>query len=89
MSANTWCELSRLLGAFVKLTNTCKTDDVGIFCSPLSNEYLQLAQHFKLDRKALLDLCKGAINAIFGGNEEKERIHWLIEAFSESLGWGT
>jgi len=67
----------------VKLTNTCKTDDVGIFCSPLSNEYLQLAQHFNLDRKALLDLCKGAIGTIFGGDKEKERIHRLIEAFGD------
>ncbi|MCJ1248366.1 hypothetical protein MMC30_005583 [Trapelia coarctata] len=59
------------------------TDDVGIFCSPLSNEYLQLAQHFALNRNALLDLCKDAIDTIFGGEEEKERLHRLIEAFSD------
>ncbi|THZ17512.1 Metallo-dependent hydrolase [Aureobasidium pullulans] len=57
------------------------TDDVGIFESSLSNEYLLAARHFGLDRKQLLELSKGAVDTIFGGQEEKERMLWLIEEF--------
>ncbi|THZ84096.1 Metallo-dependent hydrolase [Aureobasidium pullulans] len=55
------------------------TDDVGIFESSLSDEYLLAARHFGLDRKQLLELSKGAVDTIFGGQEEKERMLWLIE----------
>lgn len=58
-----------------------QTDDLGIFCSSLSNEYQLLADHFRLGRKALIALCKGAVSAIFGGEKDKERLHLLIETF--------
>ncbi|KAI9763904.1 MAG: hypothetical protein M1840_009016 [Geoglossum simile] len=50
------------------------TDDVGIFTSPLSNEYLLAARFFHLSRYELLDLCRGAIDAIFDDEREKERL---------------
>ncbi|KAK5126647.1 hypothetical protein LTR85_009581 [Meristemomyces frigidus] len=43
------------------------TDDVGIFGSPLSHEYLLAAKHFDLPRAALVELSKSAARASFGG----------------------
>ncbi|MCJ1383121.1 hypothetical protein MMC17_006234 [Xylographa soralifera] len=57
------------------------TDDVGIFCSPLSNEYLLLAKHFRLKRKELAELNLGAIGVIFGSVEERERLRRLLAPF--------
>jgi len=51
---------------------------VGIFCSPLSNEYLLAAEHFGLSRREVVDLCGEAIEAVFGGGEEKERLRGLV-----------
>ncbi|KAF4469399.1 adenosine deaminase [Fusarium albosuccineum] len=50
------------------------TDDVGVFGSPLSNEYRLVAEHFDLDRSAICGLARQAIDSIFGGEEEKERL---------------
>ncbi len=55
-----------------------QTDDVGIFCSPLSNEYLLAAEHFGLSRREVVDLCGEAIEAVFGGEGEKERLRGLV-----------
>lgn len=41
------------------------TDDVGVFGSSLSNEYLLASQHFSLGRRQLLDLSRGAVKAAF------------------------
>jgi len=57
------------------------TDDVGFFCSPLSNEYLLAAEHFRLDRSALLDLCKRGVSTIFGGPAEQARLYTLLSEF--------
>ncbi|KAK2764341.1 hypothetical protein FQN54_009034 [Arachnomyces sp. PD_36] len=57
------------------------TDDVGFFCSPLSNEYLLAAEHFDLDRSTLIDLCKKGVDAIFGDDEEKDRLRRLLSQF--------
>ncbi|KAJ4124215.1 hypothetical protein NW768_009569 [Fusarium equiseti] len=54
------------------------TDDVGVFGSPLSNEYRLVAQHFGLDRQAICDLARQPIEGIFGGEEEKERLRLLM-----------
>lgn len=51
-----------------------QTDDVGVFGSELSNEYLIIAQAFGLKASDLRALSKRAIDAIFGGEEEKERL---------------
>jgi len=57
------------------------TDDVGIFESSLSNEYLLAARHFGLGREQLLELSKGAVDTIFGGQEEKERMLGMMDEF--------
>lgn len=62
------------------------TDDVGIFESPLSNEYLLAARHFSLDRRDLVMLSKGAVDTIFGGQAEKERMLTLLDEFQAQYG---
>ncbi|KAH7144449.1 hypothetical protein B0J13DRAFT_475477 [Dactylonectria estremocensis] len=54
------------------------TDDVGVFGSPLSNEYRLVAQHFGLDRNAICALARQGIDGIFGGEEEKERLRRIM-----------
>ncbi|OJD16421.1 adenosine deaminase [Emergomyces pasteurianus Ep9510] len=57
------------------------TDDVGFFCSPLSNEYLIAAESFNLDRATVIDMCKKGVNAIFAGPGDKERLYNLLTQF--------
>ncbi|KAF5666415.1 adenosine deaminase [Fusarium heterosporum] len=54
------------------------TDDVGVFGSPLSNEYKLVAQHFGLDKQAICELARQPIDAIFGGEEEKARLRGMM-----------
>lgn len=58
-----------------------QTDDVGFFCSPVSNEYLLAASHFALSRKDILRICRKGIEAIFGGSTEKNRLWGLLDGF--------
>ncbi|RHZ59586.1 putative adenosine deaminase [Aspergillus thermomutatus] len=60
------------------------TDDVGFFCSPVSNEYLLAAEHFHLDRADLLALCRESVDVIFGGQAEKERMRGLLLDFEDT-----
>ncbi|KAL8703723.1 MAG: hypothetical protein Q9201_003096 [Fulgogasparrea decipioides] len=57
------------------------TDDVGIFLSPLSQEYLLAAEHFGLSREDLVDLCEAASVMIWAGDDEAKRIRREIAAF--------
>ncbi|OAX79832.1 hypothetical protein ACJ72_05844 [Emergomyces africanus] len=57
------------------------TDDVGFFCSPLSNEYLIAAENFDLDRASVIDMCKKGVKTIFAGPEDKERLYNLLAKF--------
>lgn len=61
-----------------------QTDDVGIFCSPLSQEYYLAARHFKLSTQDVMDLCKGVVDMIFAGPEEKARLRQLYDSWD---GW--
>ncbi|KAF8454276.1 adenosine/AMP deaminase family protein [Kalaharituber pfeilii] len=54
------------------------TDDVGVFLSPLSNEYALVALHFGLSSKQLWELSYRAVDAIFSGEEEKERLRSVL-----------
>ncbi|KAF1355865.1 Metallo-dependent hydrolase [Lizonia empirigonia] len=60
------------------------TDDVGVFCSPLSAEYFLAAQHFHLTRADVKALCIRAVDAIFAGEEEKLRLKSLYSTWD---GW--
>ncbi|KXT08137.1 hypothetical protein AC579_10560 [Pseudocercospora musae] len=61
------------------------TDDVGVFGSTVSNEYLLAAEHFGLGRKELIALSRRAVTSIFGGEREKERLMALLHDFERSI----
>jgi adenosine deaminase len=70
----------------VLLTCRCvQTDDVGIFGSPVSNEYLLAAQHFNLDRDGLMELSDRAVDSIFAGQVERDRMRRLLSEFRAAL----
>ncbi|CZT04079.1 probable adenosine deaminase [Rhynchosporium agropyri] len=54
------------------------TDDVGVFGSPLSNEYKLVAEHFKLNRADICALARSPIDTIFGSEEDKKRLRELM-----------
>ncbi|KAL1598514.1 hypothetical protein SLS59_006801 [Nothophoma quercina] len=60
------------------------TDDVGVFCSPLSEEYRLAAEHFSLTRDDVKTLCVRAVDSIFTGRDEKTRLKKL---YLEWDGW--
>lgn len=66
------------------IANTQQTDDVGVFCSPLSEEYRLAAEHFNLTHSDIKALCIRAIDSIFTGEDEKLR---LRKIYSEWDGW--
>lgn len=59
--------------------NLIQTDDVGVFRSKLSNEYLLVSQAFNLGRGDLINLCDQAVEAIFGDTNQKHRLWALVE----------
>jgi adenosine deaminase len=62
----------------VRLMWGLQTDDVGVFGSPLSNEYALVAEHFGLGRREICELARGAMQVIFGGDEEKARLQRIM-----------
>lgn len=56
------------------------TDDIGIFGSRLSNEYLLVAKYFSLSKETVVELSRQAIRAAFSG---KKRMMGLIDQFVE------
>ena len=56
---------------------------MGVFGSPVSNEYLLAAEHFGLTREDLLALSRRAVPSIFGGEEEQRRLMSLIDEFEK------
>jgi adenosine deaminase len=61
-----------------------QTDDVGFFCSTVSNEYSLAAEHFQLNRTDVINISRKAIDAIFGGRKEKERLRALLDEFESA-----
>ncbi|KAG6364353.1 hypothetical protein INS49_005954 [Diaporthe citri] len=58
------------------------TDDVGVFGSPLSNEYRLVAEHFGLSEPQIRTLARKGIEVIFGGPEEKQRLRDIMDSAS-------
>ncbi|QIW97103.1 hypothetical protein AMS68_002621 [Peltaster fructicola] len=56
------------------------TDDVGVFQSSLSNEYLIAAEHFDLDTQEIVSLSYRSIDAAFKGHD---RMRSLLATFEE------
>ena len=67
------------------LTVSTQTDDVGVFRSKLSNEYLLVTQAFNLSRNDLINLCDQAVEAIFGDEHQKQRLRTLVKDAREKL----
>ncbi|KAF1943808.1 Metallo-dependent hydrolase [Clathrospora elynae] len=67
-----------------KVPVALSTDDVGVFCSPLSQEYYLAAQHFGLRRSEIRALCERAVESIFTGPYEHMR---LIKLYAGWDGW--
>ncbi|KAJ5167040.1 uncharacterized protein N7482_005821 [Penicillium canariense] len=59
------------------------TDDVGFFCSSVSNEYLLAAEHFGVGRAEMLRMCAKSVDMIFGGEQEKKRLREILRRFEE------
>lgn len=47
---------------------------MGVFGSPVSNEWKLIEEHFRLKEKELVKLARKGIDVIFGGEEEKKRL---------------
>ncbi|KAF2806529.1 Metallo-dependent hydrolase [Mytilinidion resinicola] len=62
------------------------TDDVGVFQSPLSEEYRLAAEHFRLGRDDVRKLCEGAVETIFGSEAEKERLRVMYRGWDGWIG---
>lgn len=62
-----------------------QTDDVGVFRSPVSNEYLLAARHFNLGQLDLVDLSEAAVESMFSGEADKQRMRQLISKFRAEL----
>ncbi|PSS00915.1 hypothetical protein BD289DRAFT_464932 [Coniella lustricola] len=54
------------------------TDDVGVFGSPLSNEYRLVATHFHLSEGDIRALARKGIDVIFGSEDEKKRLRRIM-----------
>jgi hypothetical protein len=55
-----------------------QTDDVGVFGSPVSNEWRLIEEHFNLTEAQLFGLARKGINVIFGGDEQKKRLRDIM-----------
>jgi adenosine deaminase len=51
---------------------------VGVFESPLSNEYRLVAKHFHLSKEEIFSLAAQGIDLIFAGDDEKERLRGIM-----------
>ncbi|KXJ97674.1 hypothetical protein Micbo1qcDRAFT_192070 [Microdochium bolleyi] len=54
------------------------TDDVGVFESPLSNEWRLVQQYFGLTRDDIVALGRKSVDVIFGGEAEKARLREIM-----------
>ncbi|KAI1094328.1 Metallo-dependent hydrolase [Rostrohypoxylon terebratum] len=54
------------------------TDDVGVFGSPLSNEWRLIQEHFNLQREEILELARKGVHVIFAGDDEKTRLEGIM-----------
>lgn len=66
-------------------TDKTQTDDVGVFGSPLSNEYRLVAEHFGLSEPQIRALARKGIEVIFAGPEEKQRLREIMDAAASSV----
>ena len=51
-----------------------QTDDKGVFCTTLSQEYYLAAKTFSLDPEQLFSMSQRAIDYIFAGEDVKQKL---------------
>lgn len=51
---------------------------MGVFGSPVSNEWALIQEHFRLGRADILGLARKGINVIFDGEEQKARLREIM-----------
>ncbi|EON69729.1 hypothetical protein W97_08991 [Coniosporium apollinis CBS 100218] len=61
------------------------TDDVGVFCSELSEEYRVAAEHFGLGHDDVRKLCESAVDMIFGSDAERARLSTLYTSLEVEM----
>ena len=54
---------------------------MGVFGSPLSNEYRLVAEAFGLGKDDLMRLARKPIECIFGPEKERQRLHKIFREF--------
>ncbi|KAK5627531.1 hypothetical protein RRF57_003246 [Xylaria bambusicola] len=54
------------------------TDDVGVFGSPVSNEWRLIQEYFHLEREDVLSLARKGIDVIFDGDAQKKRLREIM-----------
>ncbi|KAI1075319.1 Metallo-dependent hydrolase [Whalleya microplaca] len=54
------------------------TDDVGVFGSPVSNEWKLIQEHFRLEQDEILELARKGVEVIFGGEDDKTRLRGIM-----------
>jgi adenosine deaminase len=57
------------------------TDDVGVFCSPLSEEYRLIGEHFGLTKDDLIELSRKALKGAFIDGEQREKLTERMETW--------
>lgn len=58
---------------------------MGVFCSPLSQEYALAAKHFDLSKEDLVNLCEGVVDITFADEKEKERLRQVYKTLRAEL----
>lgn len=51
---------------------------MGVFGSPLSNEWRLIQEHFNLQQEEILELARKGIDVIFAGDDEKGRLKGVM-----------
>jgi adenosine deaminase len=51
---------------------------VGVFGSPVSNEWALIQEHFHLAKQDILDLARRGVDVIFGGDDQKTRLRAIM-----------
>lgn len=59
---------------------------MGVFCSPLSNEYALAAEHFNLSKEDLITLCEEVVGITFASEDAKVRLRQVYKTLRKELG---
>lgn len=58
---------------------------MGVFCSPLSQEYALAAEHFNLSKEDLITLCEGVVDITFASEDDKARLRQTYKTLRKEV----